>query len=77
MLAAAPSVTAPGQTVYVARFVFKDGAEIFPHGHPGTTGPVQDLTTPGTDVLLKPGDAIYYESDVIHTARGASEAAAK
>jgi quercetin dioxygenase-like cupin family protein len=102
VLAAAPSASAAGQTVYVARFVFKPGAEIFPHSHPGTTvlgilsgtfgwtlkagvahvirgagagatGPVEDLTKPGTDVLLKPGDAIFYESDVVHTARGASK----
>ena len=103
VLAAAPSAVAPGQTVYVARFVFKSGAAIFPHSHPGTTvlgvvsgsfgwtlragvahvirgagagatGPVEDLTKPGTDVVLNPGDAIYYESDVVHTARGAGDA---
>ncbi len=102
VLAAAPSVLAPGQTVYVARFVFQPGASIFPHSHPGTTvlgvasgsfgwtlkagkahvirgagagatGPVEDLTKPGTDVILKPGDAIFYESDVVHTARGAGD----
>jgi quercetin dioxygenase-like cupin family protein len=99
---AAPSVGAPGKTVYTARFVFQAGAEIFPHGHPGTTvlgvqsgtfgwtltkgvahvvrgaasgtpGQVKDVTVPGTEVLLQPGDAIYYESDVIHTARGAGD----
>src|SRR5258705_6647538 len=37
VLAAAPSAVAPGQTVYVARFVFQPGAGIFPHSHPGTT----------------------------------------
>jgi quercetin dioxygenase-like cupin family protein len=37
ILAAAPSDRAPGQTVYLARFVIQPGAEIFPHGHPGTT----------------------------------------
>src|SRR5262245_1847501 len=102
VLAAAPSITAPGETVYVARFIFKPGAEIFPHNHPGTTvlgvvsgsfgwtlkagtahvirgagggatGPVEDLTKPGTDIVLKPGDAIFYESDVVHTARGAGD----
>ncbi len=102
VLAAAPSTVAPGQTVYVARFVFQPGAEIFPHSHPGTTvlgvvsgafgwtlkagtahvirgagagaaGPVEDLTEPGTDVILKAGDAIYYEADVSHTARGAGD----
>lgn len=38
-------------------------------GSGGTT--VEDLTAPGADVVLEPGDAIYYESDVIHTARNA------
>jgi quercetin dioxygenase-like cupin family protein len=39
----------------------------------GATGPVEDLTEPGTDVILKPGDAIFYETDVVHTARGAGK----
>jgi quercetin dioxygenase-like cupin family protein len=105
VVAAAPSAVAPGQTVYVARFVFQPGAEIFPHGHPGTTvlgvvsgsfgwtlksgtahvirgagagatGPVEDLTQAGADVILKAGDAIFYEADVVHTARGAGDAEA-
>ncbi len=96
----APSDRAPGQTVYLARFVFQPGAAIFPHSHPGTTelavasgtfgwtlvegtahvvrgaaagatGPTEDVTTPGAEVILKPGDAIFYEDDVVHTARGA------
>jgi quercetin dioxygenase-like cupin family protein len=100
--AGAPSDRAPGQTVYLARFVFAPGAEIFPHSHPGSTvlgvqsgelgwtlikgtahvlrgaaagatGPVEDLTAPGTDVVLEPGDAIWYEDDVVHTARGAGD----
>ena len=102
VVAASPSALAPGQTVYVARFVFQPGAAIFPHSHPGTTvlgvvsgsfgwtlkagvahvirgagagaaGPVEDLTEPGTDVILKAGDAIFYEADVVHTARGAGD----
>ncbi len=102
VLAAAPSAVAPGQTVYVARFVFQPGAGIFPHSHPGTTvlgvlsgsfgwtlkagkahvirgagagatGPAEELTEAGADVVLKPGDAIFYESDVVHTARGAGD----
>lgn len=102
VFAGAPSDRAPGQTVYLARFVFQPDAEIFAHGHPGTTvlgvasgsfgwtleagtayvirgaaagatGPAEELTEPGTEVILEPGDAIYYEDDVIHTARGASE----
>ncbi len=97
-----PSDRAPGQTLYLARFVFDAGADIYPHSHPGTTslgvaegsfgwtlvagtahvirgaaagatGPAEDLTEPGTDVILEPGDAIYYEDDVVHTARGASD----
>ena len=39
----------------------------------GATGPAEDLTEPGTDVVLEPGDAIYYEDDVVHTARGAGD----
>jgi quercetin dioxygenase-like cupin family protein len=102
VFAGAPSQRAPDQTVYVARFVFQPGGEIFPHGHPGTvvlgvasgsfgwtlvegtahvvrgaaagaTGPIEELTAPGTEVILEPGDAIYYEDDVVHTARGAGD----
>ena len=100
VLAGVPSDRAPGQTVYLARFIIQPGAEIFPHSHPGTTllsvesgtfgwtllqgtahvvrgaaagatGPAEDLTEPGTEVILEPGDAIFYEDDVVHTARGA------
>jgi quercetin dioxygenase-like cupin family protein len=101
ILATAPSARAEGQTVYVARFVFQPGAEIYPHSHPGTAilsvdsgawgwtllegtahvvrgagsggTAVEDVTEPGTEIVLNPGDAIYYEDDVIHTARGASD----
>jgi plastocyanin len=34
---------------------------------------VEDITEPGTDVVLELGDAIYYEDDVVHTARGAGD----
>jgi quercetin dioxygenase-like cupin family protein len=101
ILGNAPSTRAMGSTVYLARFVFQPGAEIFPHSHPGTTllgvesgelgwtlqqgtahlvrgagsggTAVEDLTDPGTDVVLVPGDAITYEEDVVHTARGAGD----
>lgn len=102
VFAGAPSIRAPGQTVYLARFVFQPGAELFTHSHPGTTilgvesgslgwtlqegiahvlrgaasgatGPTDDLTEPGSDVILAPGDAIFYEDDVVHTARGAGD----
>lgn len=100
VLAAAPSDRAAGQTVYVARFTFQPGAEIFPHSHPGTTVdavaagtwgwtlvagtarvvrgaasaapmPAEEISALGAEVILETGDAISYEADVIHTARGA------
>jgi quercetin dioxygenase-like cupin family protein len=100
VFAGVSSARASGQTLYLARFVFQPGAEIFPHSHPGTTllgvasgefgwtlmagtahvlrgaaagatGPEEDLTTAGDDVVLTVGDAIHYEDDVVHTARGA------
>jgi quercetin dioxygenase-like cupin family protein len=101
IFAAVPSDRAPDQTVYVARFVFEPGSEIFPHSHPGTAvlavesgtwgwtllagtahvvrgaaagnTDVEDVTEPGTEVMLEVGDAIYYEDDVVHTARGAGD----
>jgi quercetin dioxygenase-like cupin family protein len=39
----------------------------------GITGPTEDLSELGTEVLLQPGDAIVYEDDVVHTARGAGD----
>jgi quercetin dioxygenase-like cupin family protein len=101
IFAGAPSDRAPDQTVYLARFVFEPGSEIFAHNHPGTTvlgvesgtfgwtllegtahvvrgaatgnTEVEDLTEPGTEVILEVGDAIYYEDDVVHTARSAGD----
>ena len=101
VFAAVPSDRAPDQTVYLARFVFEPGSEIFPHRHPGTAvlavesgtwgwtllegtahvvrgaaagnTDVEDVTEPGTEVTLDVGDAIYYEDDVVHTARGAGD----
>lgn len=98
VLAAAPSLRAPGQTDYVVSFLFKPGSDIFPHHHPGTTvlgvqsgqlgwtlvqgkayvvrgagaggAEIEEMSEPGADVVLQAGDAIYYEDDVIHTARG-------
>ena len=93
---------APGQTLYVVRFTFRPGSEIFPHRHPGTTvlavesgalgwtllegtahvargaatggTATEDVTAPGTEVLLAPGAAIHYEDDVAHTAHTARNA---
>jgi quercetin dioxygenase-like cupin family protein len=39
----------------------------------GASGPTEDLTEPGTEVILEPGDAIFYEDDIVHTARGAGD----
>jgi len=97
----APSDRAPDQTVYLARFMFEAGSEIFAHGHPGTTvlgvesgtfgwtllegtahvvrgaaagnTEVEVVSEQGTEVILEVGDAIYYEDDVTHTARGAGD----
>jgi quercetin dioxygenase-like cupin family protein len=101
IFAAAPSARAEGQTVYLARFIFEPGSEIFPHSHPGTivlgvdsgafgwtlhegaahvvrgagsgATEVEDVTEPGTEVILNPGDAIFYEDDVVHTAHNAGD----
>lgn len=37
-----------------------------------TSGEVEEVTVPGTEVLLVPGDAVVYEAFTAHTARGAS-----
>jgi quercetin dioxygenase-like cupin family protein len=101
VFAGSPSARAEGQTVYLARFTFAPGSEIFPHSHPGTVvlgvdsgslgwtlqegtahvvrgagsgaTEVEDVTEPGTDVILEVGDAIFYEDDVVHTARAAGD----
>jgi quercetin dioxygenase-like cupin family protein len=39
----------------------------------GATAPTETLSEPGAEVILEPGDAIYYEDDVVHTARGAGD----
>ena len=39
----------------------------------GATASTETLSKPGDDVILEPGDAIYYEDDVVHTARGAGD----
>lgn len=95
---------APGQTVYLGRFTFFPGSELFSHSHPGTTivsvdsgvlgwtlgegtvhvirgaatggTTVEDVTDVDVEVMLNPGDALFYEDNVIHTARCAGEEAA-
>ena len=34
---------------------------------------MEDLAEPGMEVILEVGDSIFYEDDVTHTARGASD----
>jgi quercetin dioxygenase-like cupin family protein len=48
-------------------------AHVIRHAGAGATGPVEELTEPGADVVLRAGDAIFYETDVVHTARGAGK----
>jgi quercetin dioxygenase-like cupin family protein len=47
-------------------YVIRDAAS-------GASAPTETLSEPDDDVVLEPGDAIYYEDDVIHTARGAGD----
>ena len=46
---------------YVVRWAGSGGTE------------VEEVTEPNAEVILEPGDAIYYEDDVIHTARNAGD----
>lgn len=39
----------------------------------GAPTATEDVTEAGVEVTLEPGDAIYYEDDVVHTARGAGD----
>lgn len=99
-----PTDRADGQTLYMARFTFFPGSEIFAHGHPGTTSlsvesgsfgwtltegtayvvrgaktggaETEEITEAGAEITLEAGDAIYYEDDVVHTARCAGDEAA-
>lgn len=99
-----PTDRASGQTLYMARFTFFPGSEIFAHAHPGTTSlsvesgsfgwtltegttyvvrgaktggtDIEEITETGVEIVLEPGDAIYYEEDVVHTARCAGDEAA-
>jgi hypothetical protein len=47
-------------------YVIRDAAS-------GASAPTETLSEPDDDVVLEPRDAIYYEDDVIHTARGAGD----
>ena len=50
-----------------------EGTHVVRGAAAGATSPAEDLTEPGTEVVLEPGDAIFYEDDVVHTARGAGD----
>jgi quercetin dioxygenase-like cupin family protein len=56
--------------------LLKGAAQVLRGAAAGATGPMDAVTTPGAEVILEPGDAIVYEDDVVHTARGAGATAA-
>ena len=53
--------------------LLKGTANVGARAAAGATGPTEEITEPGTEVILEPGDAIFYEDDVVHTARGAGD----
>jgi quercetin dioxygenase-like cupin family protein len=53
--------------------LLEGSAQVMRGAASGATGPMEAVTEPGTEVILEPGDAIVYEDDVVHTARGAGE----
>jgi len=59
-------------TVYSGTFgwtLIKGTAHVIRGAAAGATGPVEDITQANQEVILNPGDLIYYEDDVTHTAR--------
>ncbi len=42
-------------------------------GTPTTSGAPEQVTEPGTELILNPGDGLIYGTDVIHTARSAGD----
>jgi quercetin dioxygenase-like cupin family protein len=59
-----------GFTVYKGTLRLVRAGTATPGAGPGTAG---ELVSPGTEVLLGPGDWLYYEQDVIESARNAGE----
>jgi mannose-6-phosphate isomerase-like protein (cupin superfamily) len=59
-----------GFTVYKGTLRLVRAGTATPGAVPGTAG---ELVSPGTEVLLGPGDWLYYEQDVIESARNAGE----
>jgi quercetin dioxygenase-like cupin family protein len=53
--------------------LLEGSAQVMRGAASGATDPLEAVTEPGTEVILEPGDAIVYEDDVVHTARGAGE----
>jgi quercetin dioxygenase-like cupin family protein len=69
-----PGTTVLGVISGTLGWTLKAGkAHVIRHAGAGAAGPIEELTEPGADVVLKAGDAIYYETDVVHTARGAGK----
>jgi quercetin dioxygenase-like cupin family protein len=53
--------------------LLKGTAHIIRASASGNPTGTEDVTEPNVEVTLQPGDAIYYEDDVVHTARGAGD----
>jgi quercetin dioxygenase-like cupin family protein len=63
-------------TVYSGTFgwtLLKGTAYVIRGAAAGATEVSETLTEPNKEVILNPGDGIYYEDDVVHTARGAGD----
>ena len=68
----------PGTVVFAAEsgtfgWTLVEGTASVVRGAAAGGTATEDVTTPGTEVILNQGDAIYYEEDVVHTARNAGD----
>src|SRR5687767_2512129 len=59
-----------GFTVYKGPLRLVRAGTATPTADPGSVG---EMVPPGTEVLLQPGDWLYYEADVIESARNAGD----
>jgi quercetin dioxygenase-like cupin family protein len=68
-----PGTTVLGVESGTLGWTLLDGTAHVVRGAAAGNTDVEDVTEPGTEVILEVGDSIYYEDDVVHTARGASD----